>query len=101
MSNDLYWTVLEYHNGRGIAKHLGMTVSLAKPPLLDGYEATALRYIPEIGEAQIQDEPGFKWRRMSEYEIRDADALLRKLTTLPEGDDPDDLSPYYQRSARS
>ena len=71
MSHALYWTVLEWHNGRGIAKHLGMTVSLTKPPVLDGYDTTGLRYIPEIGEAQVQPEPGQPWRRMTEAEIRD------------------------------
>ena len=97
MSNDLYWTVLEWHEGRGIAKMHGMTVSLKAAPVLDGYDVTGLRYIPEIAEAQLQPEPGQKWRRMTQQEIHDADALLLKLTTMPEKDDPDDLRPHTQR----
>ena len=74
----------------------GMTVSLKAPPVLDGYDVTGLRYIPEIAEAQVQGEPGQPWRRMTQQEIRDADALLLALTTMPEKDNPNDLRPHLQ-----
>ena len=97
MSNALYWTVLEYHGTRGIAKMHGMTVALKTPPVLDGYDVTAMRYIPEIGEAQLQAEPGQPWRRMTPEEIHDADALLRELTAFLPLDDPDELRAHTQR----
>lgn len=97
MSNDLYWTVLEWHSNRGIAKMHGMTVSLKSAPVLDGYDVTAMRYIPEIGEAQVQPEPGQHWRRMTSEEIRDADKLLRTLTAFPPLDDANELRAHTQR----
>ena len=82
MSDDLYYTVLRWTNGRGIAKGQGMTSTLTEPPDLGGGPVQFLAYRPEIGEADVQMDG--ERRALTRDEERAADALLRRLTAMPE-----------------
>ena len=82
MSDCYYYTLLRWDAGGGRAKHQGMTVTLHEAPDLGSGPVQFLAYRPEIQDAEIQI--GGERRNMTRDEERAADALLRKLTTLPE-----------------
>ena len=81
MSDCYYYTLLRWDSGAGRAKHQGMTVTLTEPPDLGSGPVEFLAYRPEIQDVEIQI--GGERRTMTRDEERAADALLRRLTTLP------------------
>ena len=91
MNDSYYRTVLRYHNGVGIAKMHGNTITLAAPPDLGSGPVHQLRYIPEIDVAEVTMERNAPPRRMSHTEIKVADELLVTLTRVP----PREWEPRY------
>ena len=80
MSDSLYYTVLRFHHGIGVAKMRGTTVSIATPPDLGSGPVHMLRYVPEIDAAEVTMQNGDPPRRMTRAEIKVADELLDVLT---------------------
>ena len=81
MNDDLCYTRLRWHNGVGLAKKHGTTVTVATAPDLGRGPVHYLMYTPENGESEVamgtRDSP----RRMHDDEIHAADALLERLTS--------------------
>lgn len=84
MTDDLYYTRLRFHKRHGIAKMHGMAVSLDVGPDLGSGPVWFVDYRPEVGFAQVQLGPKDEPREMTDDEKHAADALLRRLTTMPE-----------------
>jgi hypothetical protein len=80
MNDSYYWTILRYHNGVGIAKMHGNTITLANPPDLGSGPVHLVRYIPEIDVQEVSMHNEDRPRRMTDDEEKAADALLRRLT---------------------
>ena len=80
MSDSLYWTVLRWHNGHGIAKMHGNTITLSAGPDLGSGPVHMLRYVPEIDAAEVTMHNSELPRRMTRAEIKAADELLAALT---------------------
>ena len=78
MSHRLYSTRLHWSGSHGFAKLHGVLVALKAPPTLVGQAVTGVDYIPEVDMRSIRigraDE-----RRMTDAEVDDADALLRRI----------------------
>lgn len=74
----LYWAGM-----RGVARCDGHECRLTVPPHLPGLEIDALDYVP--GELAMVMPKRAGWRDMTADERAAADALLRTLTTSPEG----------------
>jgi hypothetical protein len=83
VSDDLYYTILRWANGKGVAKHPGMTVTLKAPPDLGFGPVHMVAYRPEVGAAELQTRADRPRRAMLREEIQAADAMLRSLTTVP------------------
>ena len=73
MSDALYYTRLRFHNGLGLAKRHGMTVSIAAGPDLGSGPVHQLDYIPEIDQADLSMDKREPLRRMTRAEIRAAE----------------------------
>lgn len=84
MNDDQVYTRLRFAGRRGVAKMHGMTVSLDAGPDLGDGPVWAIDYVPETGIRRIQLRSIDPPRDMEPAEIVAADALLRRLTTLPE-----------------
>ncbi|MBK7024476.1 MAG: hypothetical protein IPH41_13560 [Sulfuritalea sp.] len=84
MNDSYYSTVLRWHGKSGVAKHHGMTITLPAAPDLGDGPVWMLEYRPETGIRRIQLRSIDPPRDMEPAEIVAADALLRRLTTLPE-----------------
>jgi len=80
MSLSLYWTALVYHNGTGVAKKHGSTVSPISAPDLGSGPVHQLDYIPEIDQADVAMDKRDPVRRMTRAEVQAADELLDHLT---------------------
>ena len=80
MPDSHYWTVLRFHNGTGVAKKNGTTISPISAPNLGRGPVHMVRYIPQDDVAEVtmrnEDPP----RGMTPEEIKAADALLERLT---------------------
>lgn len=85
MSHALYATRLYWAANRGgVAKLHGQCVPLHAPPHFGGAPVVGVDYIPEVGMRQIMPY-GCAWRDMTDVEVSEADALLRRLLTAPTG----------------
>lgn len=84
MTDELYYTRLRFHAKHGIAKMHGMTVSLVAGPDLGDGPVWFVDYRPECGFALVQTRSIDPVRDMTREEKREADLLLRAITTLPE-----------------
>ena len=82
MSDDLYFTRLRWHAGRGIAKLHGRSVPLAAPPVLAGAPVNECDYAPEYGFRLVRRRSCDRVDDMTGAEIADADALLRALVQI-------------------
>lgn len=83
MSHALYATRLYWAASRGgVVKLHGRCVELRASPCFGGAPVVGVDYIPEVGMRQIQP-VGAGWRDMTDAEVAEADALLRKLLTAP------------------
>jgi hypothetical protein len=80
MSDALYYTRLRYHNGVGVAKKHGTTVTLTGAPDLGRGPVHELDYIPEIDQAEVSMDKRDPVRRMTRAEVQAADELLDHLT---------------------
>ena len=80
MSDALYYTRLRFHNGLGLAKKHGTTVTLTSAPDLGRGPVHELDYVPEIDQAEVAMTTRERPRRMSLHEIHAADDLLDSLT---------------------
>lgn len=76
MSLELYWTALVFHNGTGVAKKHGTTISPITAPDLGSGPVHQVVYIPEIDQCEVSMHNSEKMRRMTHAEIRAADELL-------------------------
>ena len=84
MTDDLYYTRLRFSGRHGIAKMHGMTVSLDAGPDLGDGPVWTVDYRPEIGFGRVQPRSIDPPRDMTASEMHAADALLRRITTMPE-----------------
>lgn len=80
MSDSLYWARLRWHNGLGVAKSNGTTVSLSVAPDLGSGPVHQLDYVPEIDQADVAMDVREPMRRMTLHEIHTAGELLNHLT---------------------
>ena len=82
MSDDRYYTRLRFSGRHGIAKGHGGRADLYIAPDLGDGPVQAMIYTPEIDEAQVWRNAEAAWDRMTQDEIRAADALIERLCKL-------------------
>lgn len=82
VSDDLYYTVLRWGNGRGIAKAQGMKVTLTEAPDLGAGPVEFVAYRPEVRDLEVRMHGAAEVREMTRAEERAADALLREMTSM-------------------
>lgn len=81
MGDDLYFTRLRWHAGRGIAKLHGRVVVLERAPVLAGIAVHECDYAPEISLRIVQRRACDPRDDMTPTEIADADKMLRCYAT--------------------
>lgn len=79
MSDALYSTRLRWSAGRGAAMLHGRIVPLTGPPVLAGQPVHAVDYTPEVRCFEIRRRACDPVDDMTADEVREADALLRRL----------------------
>jgi len=79
VSDALYSTRLRWHNGRGVARLHGRSISLDAAPDLGAGPVWEMDYTPEVACVEIRSRSCDSVREMTQQEIHAADRLLRRM----------------------